>query len=223
MSETPIRLHSVAGSRSFRVLWLLYELGLEPEVISYDIAKGDLRNPEFLGLSPAGRVPVLEIGGQVLFESGAIVEYLAETHPEAGLAPGPGEEERAQYLTWLHYAETVGVLIQNLNLQQVFLPDPAMRSPTVIGIEVKRLAISLKPLEQVFGPQDYLLRRGFSAADTMMGFTLEAARHYVHFDRFPNLSAYKDRIEVRPAYQRALEAEGLQKFYDREFYDVPEA
>ena len=115
------------------------------------------------------------------------------------------------------------ILIQNLNLQQVFLPDPAMRSPTVIGIEVKRLAIALKPLERLFGAQDYLLRRGFSAADTMMGFTLESARHYVRFDRFPALSAYKARIEARPAYQRALAAEGLQAFYDREFYEVPEA
>ena len=222
MAET-IRLHSVAGSRSFRVLWLLYEMGIEPEVISYSIAKGDLRSPEFQALSPAGRVPVLEIGGEVLFESGAITEYLCEIHPEAGLAPGPGEPERAQFLTWLHYAETVGTLVQNLNLQQVFLPDPAMRSPVVIGIEVKRLAIALKPLERVFGEQDYLLKRGFSAADTMMGFTLESARHYVHFDRFPALSAYKGRIEARDAYQRALKAEGLQEFYDKEFYEVPEA
>ncbi|KAA0914738.1 glutathione S-transferase family protein [Aquicoccus porphyridii] len=220
--QEPIRLHSVAGSRSFRVLWLLYEMGLEPEVISYDLAKGELRKPDFQGLSPAGRVPVLEIDGQVLFESGAITEYLCETRSEKGLAPMPGEDERAQYLTWLHYAETIGVLIQNLNLQQVFLPDPAMRSPTVIGIEVKRLAVSLKPLERILAEQDFLLRRGFSAADTMMGFTLESARHYVRFDRFPKLSDYKARIEARPAYQRALEAEGLQQFYDREFYEVPE-
>lgn len=218
-----IRLHSVAGSRSFRVLWLLYEMGIEPTVLSYDIAKGDLRNPEFLAISPAGRVPVLEIDGQVLFESGAITEYLCETRPEHGLAPAPGEEERAQFLTWLHYAETIGVLIQNLNLQQVFLPDPAMRSPTVIGIEVKRLAISLKPLERLLATQDYLLRRGFSAADTMMGFTLESAGHYVHLDKFPAVQAYKARIEARPAYRRALEAEGLQQFYDRDFYEVPES
>ncbi|MDQ2095386.1 glutathione S-transferase family protein [Rhodalgimonas zhirmunskyi] len=218
-----IRLHSVAGSRSFRVLWLLYEMGLSPELLSYDIAKGDLRDPEFLALSPAGRVPVLEIDGLVLFESGAIVEYLCETRPEHGFAPAPGEEERAQFLTWLHYAETIGTLVQNLNLQQVFLPDPAMRSPTVIGIEVKRLAISLKPLERVLVNQEFLLRRGFSAADAMMGFTLESAGHYVHLEKFPALMAYKARIEARPAYQRALEAEGLQQFYDRDFYEVPQA
>jgi len=223
MSNQDIRLHSVAGSRSFRVLWLLYEMGLEPELISYDLAKGDLRDPDFLALSPAGRVPVLEIDGQVLFESGAIIEYLCETRSQFGLAPGVGTAERAQFLTWLHYGETVGVLIQNLNLQQVFLPKPEMRSPTVIGIEVKRLAISLKPLERILDAQDYLLKSGFSAADAMMGFTIESARHYVRFDRFPNLLEYQARIEARPAYQQALEAEGLQQFYDREFYDVPDA
>ncbi len=222
MGDEKIRLHSVAGSRSFRVLWLLYEMGIEPEVISYDLGRGDLRSPDFQALSPAGRVPVLEIDGQVLFESGAITEYLCETRPEHGLAPGVGMPERAQFLTWLHYAETIGVLIQNLNLQQVFLPKPEMRSPTVIGIEVKRLAISLKPLERILGEQEYLLKVGFSAADTMMGFTMESARHYVRFDRFPNIQKYKTRIEARPAYQRALEAEGLQQFYDREFYEIPE-
>ena len=223
MDDDKMRLHSVAGSRSFRVLWLLHEMGIEPEVISYDLGRGDLRSPEFRALSPAARVPVLEVDGQVLFESGAITEYLCETRPEHGLAPGVGDPERAHFLTWLHYAETVGVLIQNLNLQQVFLPDPAMRSPTVIGIEVKRLAISLKPMERILDDQDYILKSGFSAADTMMGFTLESARHYVRFDKFPNLRAYKARIEARPAYQTALEAEGLQQFYDQEFYEVPES
>lgn len=223
MKDMPLRLHSVAGSRSFRVLWLLYEMGLEPDILPYDIRSGDLRNPDFKALSPAGRVPVLEIDGRVLFESGAILQYLCETRPEHGFAPGLGDDERAQFLVWLHYGETVGTLVQNLNLQQVFLPKPEMRSPTVIGIEVKRLAIALKPLERLFSEQDFLLESGFSAADTMMGFTLESARHYVRFDSFPKLDEYRERIARRPAYQRALEAEGLQAFYDREFYEVPEA
>ncbi|PIE14496.1 MAG: glutathione S-transferase [Rhodobacterales bacterium] len=216
-------LHGIAGSRSFRVLWLLYEMGISPRVVTYSITDGSLRAPEFLAMSPAGRVPALEIDGRVLFESGAITEYLCETRPEHGLAPAVGSEERPQFLTWIHYAETIGVLIQNLNMQHLFLRDPAMRSVTVMGIETKRLAITLRLLEQVLAQHDYLLASGFSAADTMMGFTLDAASHYVRLDEFAHVRAYKERIEARPAYQRAAEAEGLQRFYDRDFYELPEA
>ena len=93
-----IRLHHVPLARSFRVLWLLEELGLDHEVVNYSIRDGSLRSPEFLALSPAGRVPVLEHHGAVWFESGAIVQMLCETYPDAGLMPGPGHPERPDRL-----------------------------------------------------------------------------------------------------------------------------
>ncbi|EAQ12082.1 glutathione S-transferase [Maritimibacter alkaliphilus] len=216
-----IRLHAVPGSRSFRVHWLLAEMGLEPEVENYRIGDGSLGTDDFHLVNPAGRVPALEIDGMTLIESGAIVEYLCETRSEHGLGRLPGDAERAEFLVWLHYAETVATCIQNLNLQQVFLPDPAMRSPTVIGLETRRLAKALKPVAKRVEAQDYLLASGFSAVDVMFGFGIEAAFHYVHAEKFPTLAAYQKRLAARPAYQTAFAAQGPDTIYKQDFYEVP--
>lgn len=73
-----IRLHHVPGSRSMRVLWLLEELGLTAELQNWSLVDGSLRSPDFRALSPAGRIPALEVDGRSIFESGAIVQYLTE-------------------------------------------------------------------------------------------------------------------------------------------------
>ncbi|SEQ39319.1 glutathione S-transferase family protein [Thalassovita taeanensis] len=213
-----ITLHHVPFSRSFRVLWLLTEMGQDCEIRSYDIADGSLRDPAFLAKSPAGRVPALEVDGKVLFESGAIVEYLCETRPEHGFGRAPGEAERAEYLMWVHFAETMAHVIANLNLQHIFLRDPAMRSPTVLKIEARRLAGTMQVMEQALADRDWLLPGGFSAADMMMGFNLFSAPYYVKMEPFPALRAYMARVEAREGYQAARALDGEQRFYAKPFY-----
>lgn len=215
-----IRLHHVALSRSFRILWLLEEMGLQAQIVTHSIADGSLRQPDYLAKSPAGRVPALEIDGHILFESGAITEYLCETQPEHALGRPAGHVERVPYLEWLHYAETMANLIANLNLQWVFLRDPAMRSPTLLKMEARRLALTLRPLEATLAKQDYLLPSGFSAADTMLGWNLLAAPRFVRMDGFPAIRAYLARVGDRPAYQRARAKDGAQQFYTQDFYEV---
>lgn len=217
-----IRLHHVPFSRSFRVLWLLEELGLAFEIVPYDIRDGSLRGA-FQELSPAGRVPALEIDGQVLFESGAIHEYLCETYPQAGLGRSPGTPQRARYLESLHFAETMAGCIEQLNIQHVFLRDPAQASPTVIKLMTARLAGTLRAMERMLAGQVFLLEDGFSAADTMMGFNLFAAPYFVRLDAYPGLTAYRERIAARPAYGRARARDGAQRFYTRDFYPVPDS
>ncbi len=215
-----IRLHHVPFSRSFRVLWLLEELGLDFEVVPYDLRDGSLRGA-FQELSPAGRVPAIEIDGLTLFESGAIHEYLCERHPESGLGRSSGSPQRPRFLEALHFAETMAGCIEQLNIQHVFLRDPSQASPTVIKLVTARLAGTLKAMERMIAGQDFLLADGFSAADTMMGFNLFAAPYYVRPDPFPGLMAYRARLEARPAYQRARARDGEQAFYARDFYPVP--
>ncbi|CUH50669.1 glutathione S-transferase family protein [Shimia marina] len=217
-----ITLHHVPFSRSFRVLWLLEELGLSAQIVMHSIRAGTMRQPDMRALSPAGRVPALEIDGMCLFESGAIVEYLAETHPEAGLAALPGTPDRARYLQMVHFAETQASLLEQLNMSHVFLRDPAQASPTVIKLTTMRLHATLGALESLLGDQEFLLAQGFSAADIMMGFNLFAAPYYVDLAEFPKLCAYRDRIAARPAYVAARAKDGEQEFYTQDFYPVPE-
>ncbi|WP_432447889.1 glutathione S-transferase family protein [Aliiroseovarius marinus] len=220
------RLHHVQYGRSVRVLWLIEEIGLEDilgeplDVVEYQIGSREMYESNLRNVSPATRIPALEIGDISMSESGAIVEYLTETYAPA-LGVAAGQLGRVEYLQWIHYAETMASLIEQLNLQMVFLRPPAKASPVVLKLNVARLRHVMAGLEARLEGRAWLLDSGFSAADIMMGFNIFAAPYYVKLDDFPNLSAYKARIEAMPSYQRVIAREGEQRFYAQDFYPVP--
>ncbi|MFC0812323.1 glutathione S-transferase family protein [Paracoccus panacisoli] len=213
-----IHLHHARGSRSFRVLWLLEELGLDYGLTGYDFADGSLRAPEHLARSPAGKVPALEIDGGALFESGAIVQLLTE---QAGrLAPKPGEPERADFLQWLYFAETQAICLQNLNIQHNFIRPAEARSIPTIKLETKRLAVTARALEARLTGRAHLLGSGFSAADCMFGFNVRSLGYFLPKADYPAVFGWWDRMRARPACARALDREGGEMF-DRDFYEIP--
>ena len=215
-----IRLHHVPGSRSMRVLWLLEELGLPCELQVWSLTDGGLRSPEFQAMSPAGRVPALQIDGRAIFESGAIVQYLTER--EGRLAPAPGTTERATFLEWVGFAETQANILQALNIQHIFLRPAAARSIPLMKLDTKRLAVTARALERHLTDQDTLLPSGFSAADCMMGFNIDAVFRFLPAAEYPALAAYRDRMTARPAYQRAKARAGGDGIYECDFYEVPD-
>ena len=214
-----LHLHHAAQSRSFRVLWLLEELGLPYTLSHYGFTDGSLRQPEFMARSPAGKVPALEAGGVTLFESGAIVQWLTET--EGRLAPRPGEAGRADFLQWLHFAETQAICIQNLNIQHVFIRPETARSVTAIKLETRRLMLAAAALEGRLARGPYLLGETFSAADCMFGFNVPAMGRFLRLDPYPATRDWWARMQQRPACQRALVAAGP-GYWDRDFYEVPD-
>lgn len=191
-----IRLHHCHQTRSMRSLWLLYELGVDFELQVYPFDK-TLREDPYRSLNPTGRVPTLEIDQVVITESGAIAEYLCERFPRAGLGRAPGDPERAAWLNWIHFAETISQHIAALTQQHVALYEDHMRSPIVMQLEAKRLAKTLRTVEA--GLQDDYLLSSFSAADIGVGQAVYMAGHFVELAQFPKLSAWFARLQARAA------------------------
>ncbi|MBI1217677.1 MAG: glutathione S-transferase [Rhodobacteraceae bacterium] len=216
-----IRLHHVPQARSFRILWLLEELGESFEVVPHSFFDKSLRAPDYLALSPAGRVPALEVDGRVLFESGAIIEWLCETRGQLGRAPG--EAERGDWLEWLHFSETAGQHIAALTQQHIVLREAWMRSPTVMRLEAKRLEKVLAVADCALRGRDWLLPSGFSAVDVAMGYSALIGGRFVRLDAMPALAGWLDRIAARPAFRRAVARDGRAEIYTRDFYEAPDA
>jgi len=219
-----IILHHAAQTRSMRVLWLLNELGVAFETRLHPFDKS-LRQPQYLALSPVGRVPALEIEGRPMFESGAMVEYLCEKFPDAGLGRLPGTAERQDWLVWVHFAETISQHVAILTQQHIMLREDAMRSPTVMRLEAARLGKCYGAIEAQLtgaGPQhDYLLDGGFSACDICVGQALYMAQHFARLDGFPATRQWYASLIARPAFQAALPQPGESLLYAREFYEAP--
>ena len=206
-----------------RVLWLLNEIGVDFELRIRPFDKS-LREQAYLELSPAGRVPALEIDGEVLFESGAILQVLSARFPECGLGRLPGDPEWTLWLVWLHFAETLSQHTAALTQQHIALYEDHMRSPTVMKLEAARIGKCFDAIEARLssseGTRDYLLSSGFSVADIAVGQAVYMAKHFVRLDRWPGLSAWYERITSRPGFVAALPPEGAAKLYRRDFYEA---
>lgn len=219
--EDVVTLWHVPQSRSFRVLWFLHEAGIPHRVEYLDFAGKALRDPAYLAISPAGRVPAARIDGRTMFESGAILEWLCETRaPDLGRAPG--HPERAGWLEWLHYAETIGQHLAQLTQQHIVLREDWMRSPTVMKLEAVRLSRALAGVGAAVAGRDWLLPSGFSAVDVGVGYGVHLARRFVDVDAIPGLSAYHARLTARPGFQAAQAADGRATIYTRDRYEVPD-
>ena len=201
-----ILVHHLENSRSQRVLWLLEELGLDYQVKRYRRdSRTMLAPPELKRVHPLGKSPVLEDDGRIVAESGAIVEYLVEK-ADGRLGPPPRREAVLRYRHFLHYAE--GSMMPPLFAMLVVNRLGLLGRPARATIQ-KMLDTHLDWLETELAGRDWFAGESFSAADIMMSFPLEAARHRAGLDdNRPNLIDWLERIHARPAYGAALQKGG---------------
>ena len=217
-----IRLHHSHQTRSMRTLWLLHELAVPFEVVVHAFDKS-LRDPTFLELSPAGRVPALELDGATFFETGALTQILCERFPEAGLGRAPDHSERGDWLVWVHFAETISQHSAALTQQHVALYEDAMRSPIVMKLEAKRLEKCYKAVDdrlREMGGAGHLLESGFSAADISVGQAIYMARHFAKIEPFEALTDWYGRITEREGFKASVPSDPKAGIYQRSFYEA---
>lgn len=188
-------------ARDTRVRWALEEVGQTYEVRPVTFAQ--LKEPAHLALNPFGQIPTYEEGDLVLFESGAIVLHIAESHP--GLLPGDAAA-RARAIAWMFAAvNSVEPPILDLTTARLVEGDrpwAADRLPLVMD----SIRVRLGQISAYLGEKTWL-DDSFSAGDLMMVSVLLRTRSSGLLDEFPRLAAYVARGEARPAYQRAFAAQ----------------
>lgn len=199
-----IIVHHLENSRSQRVLWMLEELGLAYRVKRYQRDPRTMLAPlELRKVHPLGKSPVIEDldGGQVVAETGAIVEYLVGKAD--GRLGSPEDREAAlRYRFWLHYAE--GSMMPPLLLKLAFSRVPLMGRFAVKRIQ-PMIDVHLDYVEAELAQRPWFAGDRMTAADIMMSFPLEAARSRAGLGPSrPVTIAWLDKVHARPAYQAAL-------------------
>ena len=188
-------------ARDTRVRWALEEVGQPYEVRLVSFRA--MRKPAHLALHPFGQIPTYEEGNLALFETGAIVFYIAEQH--AGLMPEDANA-RVRAITWMFAAlNTVEPPILDLVTARIFEANRSW-SQERMPLVVERVRARLDQLSARLDDADWL-DGAFSAGDLLMVSVLLRVRPSGILDEYPNLAAYVARGEARPAYQRAFAAQ----------------
>ncbi len=197
-----MKVYYAPRSRAVRTVWLLEEIGKPYELERFTLGQKEMRGPEYAKVNPNGRVPTLVDGDTTITESTAIAQYLAAKYaPE--LAPGPDAANFATYLQWLHYAE--GMIMPPINnyvVETILLP-PERRNDEIAARALKLLNRTLGAAEAHMEGREFLAG-DFTVADTITGHAILTSRRLgADFSNCPNLGAYADRLEARPAFQAA--------------------
>ncbi len=201
-----MKLYYSPGACSLSPHIVLREAGADFTLVRVDLKTKKLEDgSDYLAVNPKGYVPALQLdNGELLTEGPAIIQYIADQHPAAGLAPAPGTLDRARLQEWLNMIAT--------ELHKSF--TPMFRGA---GDEWKNAALDnirrrFDLVAQRLATNPFLMGERFSVADAYL-FTVLSWTGFVKIDMspWPALQAFSQRVGERPAVQAALRAEGLLK------------
>src|SRR5258708_5493144 len=199
-------VHHLNDSRSQRILWLLEELGAPYEIKPYQRdATTRLAPPELKSIHPLGKSPVITDGAETIAESGPVVDYIVRKYGGGRPAPAPGPAALETYHAGLHYAEGSAMLPLMLNMYVMRLGEAGAPLHPRIADE---MANHLGYVDQSLEGRDWLMGKDLTGADIQMSFVGEVCGAFGQFDRYPNIKAWVDRFQARPAYAAALQKGG---------------
>src|SRR5262245_8788178 len=189
-------------TRDLRVLWALEEVGLPYRLHPLDWARGELKAPGYLQVQPFGQIPAIDDDGFQLFESAAIVLYLAE---KTGKLLPPDREGRTLASQWAFAAaNTLELSAAQLFSIDHFAAEQAWAKglrPNLVTLAQARLAT----LDGLLAARKYVAGDAFSAPDILMTTVLRMLPHTDMLQAAPNVRAYKERCEARPAWRKVIE------------------
>lgn len=180
-----LKLYGGARSRASIVQWYLEELGIPYEFVLLDMAAGEHLQPAYLAINPMGKVPAIVDGDFQLWESGAILLYLAEKYGGAPISL----EQRSELSQWILFANATlgpGIFIEASREKESNRLFPALNDH----------------LKQ----RPYLMGDQFTVADVAVGSMLAYIPMMlsISFDAYPGIQDYLKRIGERPAFQKAI-------------------
>jgi glutathione S-transferase len=182
-----LKLYGGARSRATIVQWGLEELEVPYEFVLLDMQTGEHRQPAFLSINPMGKVPAIVDGDLKLWESGAILLYLAEKYDPSPISP----EQRAELTQW--------VMFTNATLGPNIFAE-ASRDREILNL--------FPPLNQLLEQQPFLMGDRFTMADVAVGSVLYymTLMLKLEFTDYPAIAAYLQRLSTRPAHEKVFAA-----------------
>jgi len=184
-------------SRGRIVRWMLEEIGCEyqTEIIAYDTA---MKSEPFITINPMGKIPVISHQGQIVTETPAILAYLADAFPQAGLAPAL--DQRAAYYRWLFFAAgPLEAAVTNKNMGfELTEEQQRMAGYGSYDRVVDALTKNINTDSYVCGEQ-------FTAADVYLGSHIGWGMQFGTLPKVPEFETYYARISEREAWHRANE------------------
>lgn len=187
--------HREGAGRPRRVRWAFEEAGAPYDLVVMTQEEG--KGEEHARRHPLGRVPVLETDDGLLFESAALCLHVADLNPEADLIPAPGTFERGRVYQWSIFAMT--------EIEPALIRAYRARGGSDSEAQAKadeRLDTAWAALAAALDGREYIVDR-FTIADVVVGGVLESARRFDLLPDEPNVLAYLERLDARPAKQRA--------------------
>ncbi|MDY7225198.1 glutathione S-transferase family protein [Hyalangium rubrum] len=184
------------NSRSAGVRILIEELNAEHELKVLNMKAGETRQADYLAVNPMGKVPAIKHGDALVTEQAAVYMYLAELYPEAGLSPAVGHPLRGPYLRWMVF---YGSCFEPALVDRSMKREPAPRGTSPYG----DFETVISTLTQQLAKGPWLLGETFTAADVLWGSALTWTTGFKLVPELPEIKAYLERFNARPAVVRA--------------------
>ncbi|MCP5467495.1 MAG: glutathione S-transferase [Sinobacteraceae bacterium] len=197
----PVTLYYNPQSRAQLARWLLEELGIPYTIAPVEYDDGSMRTPEFLAISPLGKIPAIVDDGKSVSEQVAVALYLADRYKSPNdLAPAIDHSQRGDYLRWMVFTANVEAAMTQKFADFQMNPRQAGWGSYDLVVDVLK--------KRIAQADPWLLGARFTAVDVVLGGGLNYAVKFGDFPALPEFTPYLERLTTRPAFARAAVAGG---------------